>query len=126
MIRYLTLDEIIHLHQLLLQQSGGAPGLRDLRALESAVAQPMITFDGFDLYVTLADKASALAFSLINNHPFIDGNKLIGHAAMETMLVLNEHSIEASIDEQERIIMGVASGTFDRVVFTSWLHEHLV
>ena len=99
--------------------------MRDLGALESAVAQPMMTFDGLDLYVTLVDKASALAFSLINNHPFIDGNKRIGHAAMETMLVLNGHFIEASIDEQERIIMGVASGTIDRVVFTSWLHEHL-
>lgn len=54
-----------------------------------AVAQPRMTFGGEDLYPTIIEKASALGFSLINNHPFIDGNKRLGHAAIETFLVLN-------------------------------------
>lgn len=126
MIRYLALDEVIELHRMLLVQTGGGSGIRDLGALESAVAQPGMTFDGLELYPTLGDKASAMAFSLINNHPFVDGNKRIGHAALETMLVLNGFAIAAHIDEQERVILGVASGTVNRMEFTLWLQDHLI
>lgn len=59
---------------------------RDLRALESAVAQPRMTFGGRELYPTLEEKAAAIGFSLISSHPFIDGNNRVGHAAMETFL----------------------------------------
>lgn len=81
-MRYLTLDEVLELHSLVLQQSGGMPGLRDRNILESAIAQPAMTFGGQDLYPTVAHKAAALGFSLVMNHAFIDGNKRIGHAAM--------------------------------------------
>ena len=54
-MRYLTLDEVLQLHQLLLEQSGGGPGIRDQGLLESAVDQPAMTFAGQDLYPTLAD-----------------------------------------------------------------------
>jgi death-on-curing protein len=72
-VRYLALGEVLTLHQRLLEQAGGGEGLRDLGALESAVAQPRMTFDSEDLYADLASKATALAYSLIQNHPFIDG-----------------------------------------------------
>lgn len=84
-----------------------------------------MTFDGQDLYPTIIEKASALGFSLINNHPFIDGNKRIGQAAMETFLVLNDYEIDAPVDEQERIILQVASGKMKREAFTDWLRVHL-
>jgi death-on-curing protein len=90
-MRYLTLEEVLDLHALVLQQSGGMPGIRDPNALDSAIAQPAMAFGGHDLYPNIADKAAALAFSLVMNHPFFDGNKRIGHAAMETFLVLNGH-----------------------------------
>ncbi|MEL7246581.1 MAG: Fic family protein, partial [Cyanobacteria bacterium J06573_2] len=83
MIRYLVLIEVIELHRQIIEQSGGALGIRDLGALESALAQPYMTFGGEELYPKLVDKASAIGFSLVMNHPFIDGNKRIGHAAME-------------------------------------------
>ena len=76
-MRFLKLNEVLYLHQQLLKQSGGADGIRDLGALESALAQPQMTFDGVDLYPTLVDKTAALGFSLINNHPFVDGNKRV-------------------------------------------------
>jgi death on curing protein len=104
MIRYLSLLEVLSLHCQIINQSGGASGVRDLGALESAVAQPLMTFGGEDLYPTIVDKAAALGFSLVMNHPFVDGNKRIGHAAMETFLVLNRLEINASVDEQERVI----------------------
>jgi death on curing protein len=125
-MRYLTLDEIIVLHQLLISKSGGSSGIRDMRALESAVAQPAMTFDGIDLYPSLARKASALAYSLIQNHPFVDGNKRIGHAAMEVFLVLNGYQIDASVDEQERVILGVASGSVSREEFVAWIDQHII
>jgi death on curing protein len=62
-MRYLTLEEVLELHRLLRERTGGAAGVRDLGALESAVAQPLMSFGGRDLYPTLADKSSALAFS---------------------------------------------------------------
>lgn len=84
-----------------------------------------MTFDGQDLYPTLVEKAAALGFSLIKNHPFVDGNKRTAHAAMETFLVLNGYQIVATIEEQEDIILKVAAGKSSREVFTEWLHQHL-
>ncbi|NJL62351.1 MAG: type II toxin-antitoxin system death-on-curing family toxin [Methylacidiphilales bacterium] len=123
MIRYLTLVEVLDLHHLIIQQSEGAVGIRDLGALESAIAQPRMTFDGEELYLTIVDKASALGFSIVMNHPFIDGNKRTGHAAMETFLVLNGLEINAFVDEQERVILALASGELERDAFTNWLQQ---
>jgi hypothetical protein len=79
-MRYLVLAEVVELHRRLLQATGGATGLRDLSALESAIAQPQATFSGVDLYPTLAEKATALCLALIQGHPFVDGNKRVGHS----------------------------------------------
>jgi death-on-curing protein len=124
-MRYLTVGEVLDIYSRVMQQSGGLVGIRDLGALESAVAQPRMTFDGVELYPTLAEKTSALGFSLIENHPFIDGNKRTGHAALETLLVLNGYQIDASVDEQVEIILKVASGDVDRSTFTEWLRIHM-
>ena len=125
-MRYLKLNEVLDIHRHILEQSGGLAGIRDFGGLESALAQPKMTFEGEDLYPTLVDKAVALAYSLINNHPFVDGNKRIGHAAMEIFLVLNGSEIDASIDEQEKIIVGVASGNIKREALKEWLSLRVV
>ncbi|NIW43285.1 MAG: type II toxin-antitoxin system death-on-curing family toxin [Gammaproteobacteria bacterium] len=125
-MRYLALNEVLDLHQRLLEQSGGAAGIRDLGALESALAQPRMTFGGEDLYPSIVDKATALGFSLINNHPFVDGNKRVGHAAMEIFLILNGYEIEADVDDQERMILGVASGKIKREELRDWLNSRIV
>ncbi len=124
-MRYLTLGEVVELHQWLLTQAGGAPGIRDLGLLESALAQPKTTFDAADLHPMLVDKAAALGFALVANHAFVDGNKRIGHAAMEVFLLLNDHEIEASVDEQERLMLEVAAGAVDRAGLSEWLGKHL-
>jgi death-on-curing protein len=109
-MRYLTLHEVLEAHERILQQSGGELGVLNLGALESALAQPRMTFGGHDLSPTVVEKAAALGFSLIPNHPFVDGNKRTGHAAMETLLVLNGYQIMATVDEQEDMILKVAAG----------------
>jgi len=120
-MRYLTLTEVLGLHARLIASSGGARGLRDLGRLQSAIAQPMATFDGIELYPDVVTKAGALGFALIMGHPFIDGNKRIGHAAMEVLLVLNGFEIAATVDEQEATVLSVASGNCSSIDFLEWL-----
>jgi death-on-curing protein len=124
-MRHLTLGEVVDLHRRLLEQAGGATGVRDVGLLQSALAQPLATFGGMDLHPTLVDKAAALGFALIANHPFVDGNKRVGHAAMEVFLVLNGLEVRASVDEQERVILEVASGRLDREGFARWLRSRV-
>ena len=124
-MRYLTIEEVLGLHRLVITQSGGGSGVRDPNALDSALAQPRMTFGGVNLYPTAVEKAAALGFSLVMNHPFVDGNKRIGHAAMETFLVLNGYEIVASTDEQERVMLDLAAGRLGRAEFTEWLRAHL-
>lgn len=125
-MRYLTLSEVLEVYHQVMAQSGGAEGLLHLPALESALAQPQMTFDSEELYPTLVDKAAALGYALIKNHPFLDGNKRTGHAAMEIFLVLNGYEIRATVDEQEYIILQVAASEIDREEFTTWLRAHVV
>lgn len=123
-MRHLTLGEVVELHFRILQLTGGAQGLRDLNGLESALAQPKATFEGRDLYTTLHEKAAALGFSLVRNHPFVDGNKRVAHAAMETFLLLNGRQLEASVDEQERLMTDLAAGQIEREQLVSWIDAH--
>ena len=125
-MRYLSLAETLELHRLVIEESGCAERIRDLNGLQSALAQPRQTFGGQDLYPTLAAKGAALCFSLLQNHPFLDGNKRVGHAAMESFLVLNGKEIRASVDEQEKIIMLTASGKMTLAQLTEWLDHHVV
>ncbi len=126
MIRYLTLAEVLSLHADVLAASGGAAGVRDLGRVQAALAQPSATFDGVELYPTVITKAATLGFSLIQGHPFVGGNKRIGHAAMEVFLLLNGLEIAASVDEQERVILQVASGQLSRERFAEWFEQHVV
>ena len=126
MIRYLSLAEVLSLHGLIIDQTGGSDGLRDLGMLESALGQPRQTFGGKDLYLDLPSKAAALGFSLINNHPFVDGNKRVGHAAMEAFVMLNGFEISASVDDAETEILAVAAGQRNREDLQRWIESHLV
>ena len=116
-MRYLSIEEVLELHRLVITQSGGGSGVRDPIALDSALAQPRMTFGGVNLYLIAVEKAAALGFSLVMNQPFVDGNKRIGHAAMETFLVLNGYEIVASTDEQERVMLDLAAGRLGRAEF---------
>ena len=120
-MRYLTLSETLEIHSRIIAQSSGAFGILNLGALESALAQPQMTFNGIDLYPTVVEKAAALGFSIIQNHPFVDGNK-----REEIFLVLNGYEIAASVDEQETLILEIASGQLDQSGLTAWLRDHTV
>lgn len=125
-MRYLTVDEVIELHRQIMEQAGEDTTIRDFGLLDSAVAQPQMTYGGQDLYPSIVEKASALCFSLNKNHAFQDGNKRISHAAMEAFLTLNGFEVDASVDEQEAIILQVADGQLSREDFTEWLQNSIV
>jgi len=125
-MRYLSLLEVLELHEMIISSSGGSYGIRDIKALESAINQPRITFDQTDLYPDIISKASALCFSLVMNHPFADGNKRVGHAAMETFLILNGYEIEALVDEQVQTFLNLAAGNLTREAFTNWLKGYVI
>ena len=125
-MRYLGLGDILELDRRIMEETGGATGVRDLNGLQSALAQPRMTFEGNDLYPSVAAKAAALGFSLIMNHPFMDGNKRVGHAAMELFLLMNGQEIAAAVDEQQEAILRVAKGEMRLEEFLNWLERHMV
>ncbi len=84
-----------------------------------------MAFGGQETYPPLAEKAAALCFSIVRNHPFVDGNKRTGHAAMEVFLVLNGYELLADIDEAERTILRLASGDIGRDQFTRWVQDNV-
>lgn len=124
-MRYLSLSEALELHERIIAQTGGSSGLREVGGLESALAQPRMTFGGAELYPTIAEKAATLGFSIIQNHPFVDGNKRTGHAAMEIFLILNGYELDKSVDEQETVILQVASGLLTRSAFANWVNSSI-
>jgi death on curing protein len=125
-MRYLSLAEVLELHRRLIAISGGAQGVRDLGAVESAVSGPHAAFAGEELYPDLVAKAAALCHSLVMNHPFVDGNKRVGHAAMETFLLLNGHEVACDVDEQECVMLRLAAGELSRSAFTDWLRTNTI
>jgi death-on-curing protein len=125
-MKWLTVQKVLELHEHSLVKDGGDPGVRDQGLLESAVAQPRARFGGKDLYPGIAEKAAALAFSLVRNHPFVDGNKRTGYGAMMMFLRRNGYTINAPLEEHVSTFLGLAAGDLDREEFLAWIRERIV
>lgn len=123
-MRYISEADLLRIHELVINVYGGLSGVRDRGSLRSALAQPLATFAGEDLYPSIFDKASALGFSLIRNHPFLDGNKRTGLTAMGLFLELNGYSLEASNDEAEHFTVQIAKGEAEREEIAAWQGKH--
>ena len=117
----LDIENILRVHEEVIRSSGGSQGVRDRPPLESALAQPFQSFGGEDLYPGIVAIGAALAYFIIQNHPFVDGNKRTGHAALEIFLNMNGYEIVADENEQELIILGVASSEINQNQFREWL-----
>jgi death on curing protein len=119
-VRYLSLAEVLLLHRLVRNSPASSPFFVTSEPW-SPLSRSHGTFGGDDLYPGPTAKAAALGFSLIQNHPFIDGNKRVGHAAMSAFLRLNGRRIEATVDDAEQAILRVAAGQMDRDGLQAWL-----
>lgn len=123
-MKYLYPKQVLYLYKEISRQLGGSVGIRDQGLLESAVYRPQATFGGQDLYPDLFSKAAALGHSLIRNHPFVDGNKRVGYAAIFEMLKLNGYLLTPSEDTAFRFVIDVASGALSEPVIAEWLKQH--
>ncbi len=105
MIKYLSTEDVLLLHHLLIEKSGGSHGLRDAGLLDAAIHRPQATFASQDLYPTLFDKVGALCHSLIKNHAFVDGNKRTSLLSAMTMLELNGYIFKS--EQKELVLFGL-------------------
>jgi death-on-curing protein len=117
---YLTLEEVLAIHQDQIERYGGAGGIRDGGLLEAALFRPQTGY-----YVDTIEQAAALWESLAQNHPFIDGNKRVAFAVTYTFLAINGVSITANSDDTAEFISGLYdSGTFEFTSLATWLREN--
>ena len=124
MTLYLTAEQVLFIHYRLVGETGGEHGVRDLGLLESAVARPQATFDQQELYSDLFEKAAAFMESLINNHPFVDGNQRTGIACAVLFLQQNGISFSAKNADLEKFTLRVASSKAGRSEITTWLKKY--
>jgi death-on-curing protein len=120
----ISVEQAIEIHEIVVKAFGGSMGVRDLGALESALARPFQTFGDEDLYPDFFTKAAAIAESIIINHPFIDGNKRTGYVLMEAILRLGNLKITATNDDLYNFVISISTGEkkFEEIV--EWLKEN--
>ncbi len=123
-MHYRSKADVLRMHELALERYGGGIGVRDAGGLDSAVHQPMASFGGEDLYPSIFSKAAALGYSLIRNHPFIDGNKRVGLMAVGLFLEINGQTLLASNEEAYAFTLSIAIGELDREEAARWLETH--
>jgi len=114
------------IHNILIDKFGGSKGIRDIGALQAALARPYATFDQNDLYPTSIDKASALFESIIINHPFVDGNKRISYVLMRIILLQDNLDIVASQIEKYNFVISASKGESRYDEIKQWLKDHIV
>ena len=117
-------EQVIKLHSSLIAKTGGMDGIRDENLLDSALKSPFQTFDGNELYPDIFDKASQLCYSLVENHPFADGNKRIGVHLTLLFLKLNNENIEYSQAELIDFGLNIASGKMNKDDIKAWFLNH--
>lgn len=123
MIRF-SKEKILLLHKLLIEQTGGEDGVRDMGLLESAIAACDATFDGKDLFPTKEEKAARLCTGLVSNHAFVDGNKRIGVYVMLTFLEVNGIRLNVTDDELVTIGLSLAQSKMKYDDLLQWINEH--
>jgi len=116
-------EKVLLLHQLITEETGVDPGLRDFGLLDSALESAYATFDGNDLYPTKEEKAARLGFALISNHAFVDGNKRIGMYIMLTFLEVNGLRARPTSEEVVRVGLGVAAGEIKYDELLAWVRK---
>jgi death-on-curing protein len=125
-IIYLSFEEVVKIHDNMIQVYGGSPGIRDHGLIESALARPQATFGGEDLYETIFDKAAALFHSLMFNHAFVDGNKRTTMTTTARFLAVNGYELEVSQREFVDFPLKVENEHVGLEAITVWLQKNSV
>lgn len=125
-MRLLTIEEVLYLHHRLIEETGGSHGVRDVGLLQSAVQAPSSGFGDQEFYPSVFEKAAVLMRSIVQNHPFVDGNKRTGISAAAMTLVLNGYTLTASQQEFEDFAVDVATDHPSVEEIATWLKERTV
>jgi len=125
-IIFLTLEEVLIIHQDQIEKYGGSFGLRDKNLLISAISQPKITFKGSFLHKNLYEMAAAYFFHIIKNHPFIDGNKRTGLVSALIFLELNNVEFSEKDDVIEKMVLNIAKGKISKAKIAIWLEKNSI
>lgn len=120
----LSKEQVLMLHEQLIEAAGGSPGMRDEAMLDSALSNPFQSFGGEDLYPALCAKAARLCFGLVKNHPMVDGNKRLGAHVMLVFLALNGCELSYSQEELSGMILDLAAGKTGADDILAWILEH--
>ena len=123
-MKRITKSQVIKMQNILIQQTGGSKGIRDEGLLESALNTPFQTFDKEELYKTIPAKAAKLCYFIINNHPFVDGNKRIGILTMLVFLEMNSINIKCTDSELIELGLGLAEGRIKEEELLGWILDH--
>lgn len=121
---FLILEEVLEIHTDMLAEYGGAAGIRDRGLLNSAVAMPAATFSDQFLHSSLYEMAAAYLFHLVQNHPFVDGNKRTGAASALVFLTMNGLNLTATEEEFYDVVIEVADGRLDKSQIAEFFREH--
>jgi death-on-curing protein len=124
MTRFLTSEEALTLHQLLIDKYGGDSGVRDWGLIESALQRPQTGFGDQEAYPDILMKVAVLFHSLVNNHGFIDGNKRVGFASCDTFLLLNKIELDVTDRDAVKMTLDVAKGKADEHAIYAWLKSN--
>ena len=124
-IKRLSVKNVVALHSKLINKSGGMDGIRDANLLDQSVNSPYHTFGGKHLYPTIHAMAAHLAYSLVKNHPFLDGNKRIGIFAMMVFLKINGNPLTCTDNELETLGWGLADGSISEAELLDWIASHI-
>lgn len=122
---FLRVDEILRIHEDQIERYGGSPDLRDAGLLMSAVETPRATFDSTPLHADLFEMAAAYLFHIVQNHPFVDGNKRTGAVAAIVFLELNGVEIEVEDDALVELVLAVAKGEVGKAEVAAFLRQHV-
>ena len=121
---FLTLTETIEIHEYQIKHFDGTNGLRSLDLLKSAVGMPASTFNGNYLHPAIPDMATAYLFHIVENHPFLDGNKRVGTMSALIFLELNGYDFDASDDELTGVVLQVAGGKMSKDALSLFFRQY--
>lgn len=125
-IHYLSEAEVIAINEEIVSRFGGIHGVRDLHILQSAIGRPQMSVGFHDAYTSIFDKAAALFHSIINNHPFLDGNKRTSLLSAITFLERNKWSVEFKRKEAVKFTRKAHDEDYSVEQISKWLKEHSV
>ena len=120
----IDIEEVLKIHNFLIDEFGGGRGLRDKALLESALSRPFATFSGEELYKTPIEKAAAIFESIIKNHPFQDGNKRIAYVMLRLILMNSGFDITSDEEEKYEFVIKPASGELTIEQVKKWIGDH--